>query len=432
MREHEVRDPVHGFVRYGADERKIIDSLPVQRLRSIHQLATTYLVYPGASHKRFEHSLGTMELASRIYEVITSRAEALINNPIPKDPGELDYWHRVVRLAGLLHDVGHLPFSHAAEKELLPPGYSHELLTIELISSLSTRLGALTPPVRAEDVAKVAVGPKHFREGRFSAWEEVLSEIIVDDALGADRMDYLLRDSHHLGVAYGRFDLHRLVGEIRVLHRAYGSEELALGLEEGGCRAAEALQLARYFMYTQVYFHHVRRSYDMLLKEFLTEWLGGPFPTDLSRFVTTTDDEVLTALRLASSDPARPGHEPARRFLERGHYRLLYSWNAQDARQNPDIAIKIHKEASQRFGENRIRLERYPAKSATVDFPTRLIDGRVVSAASISDVFARVPPAKFEFVFASPDCVKAAGYWLKKKLPEFLEEGGSELGSLGA
>lgn len=433
MREYKVRDPIHGFVRYDRHEKRIIDSPPVQRLRHIHQLATTFLVYPGATHRRFEHSLGVMDLASRIYEFIISHCGDLPGGLVPNDESERDYWHRVVRLAALLHDIGHLPFSHAAEKELLPPECSHETMTVKLIESLTDRLNSLTPPIRALDVAKVAVGPKVHRDQTFNAWEEVLSEIITDDALGADRMDYLLRDSHHLGVAYGHFDLPRLVSEIRVLPRTHGSKELALGLEEGGCHAAESLQLARYFMYTQVYFHPVRRSYDMLLKEFLLQWRGGPFATDLASFLALTDNEVLAAIRLAAADKHQPGHETARRFCEREHYRRLYAWNARDARQRPDIVEVIYQEATRKFGAANLRLDSYPAKDSTVDFPVRLADGRVVSSASVSDVFSRVPPAKFEFVFVAPDCVEADDRWLKNIFQTILpEKGGLSDESVGA
>jgi hypothetical protein len=336
-------------------------------------------------------------------------------------------------LGGAEVKVTYAPFSHAAEKELLPSECSHETMTVKLIESFTDTLNSLTPPIRAVDVAKVAVGPKVSRDQTFNAWEEVLSEIITDDALGADRMDYLLRDSHHLGVAYGHFDLPRLVSEIRVLPRIHGSKELALGLEEGGCHAAEGLQLARYFMYTQVYFHPVRRSYDMLLKEYLLQWRGGPFSTDLASFLALTDNEVLAAIRLAVADKDQPGHETARRFCQREHYRRLYAWNARDARQRPDIVEVIYQEAAREFGATNLRLDSYPAKDSTVDFPVRLADGRVVSSASVSDVFSRVPPAKFAFVFVAPDCVEAAARWLENIIQTILpEKGGLTDESVGA
>jgi len=173
MEDHEVRDPIHMFVRYSSGERSVIDCPPVQRLRHIHQLATTYLVYPGATHKRFEHSLGVMCLATQIFDVVTARAMSACSQLVPKT--DLPYWRQVLRLAALLHDVGHLPFSHAAEKELLPEGESHETIGVRLIRSLESLFMDLTPPVRALDVAKVAVGPEHLPDASFTPWEEVLS-----------------------------------------------------------------------------------------------------------------------------------------------------------------------------------------------------------------------------------------------------------------
>src|SRR5438270_3285509 len=109
---HEIRDPVHTFIRVDTDERTVVDSPPVQRLRHIHQLALTYLVYPGTTHKRFEHSLGVMDLASRIFDVVTA-PESLLDNSvrdiIPDDQGK-SYWKSVLRMAALCHDLGHLPF----------------------------------------------------------------------------------------------------------------------------------------------------------------------------------------------------------------------------------------------------------------------------------------------------------------------------------
>ena len=255
---HEIRDPIHTFVRVDSDERSVIDSWPVQRLRHIHQLATTFLVYPGATHRRFEHSLGTMELAGRVYDVVTSPLAITdeVRDLLPQlgKPSELLYWRQVIRLAGLCHDIGHLPFSHAPEHDLLPDGWNHERLSLDLILSdpLLKLFGAMTPPVRAKDVAKIAIGPDKAKDMTYTPWERILTEIIVGDAFGVDRMDYLLRDSLHIGVAYGRFDHHRLVDTLRILPfpaDETSDPEVALGVELGGLQSAEALLMARFFLY---------------------------------------------------------------------------------------------------------------------------------------------------------------------------------------
>ena len=161
---HEIRDPIHVFIRLDTDERKVLDSRPFQRLRHIHQLATTYLLYPGATHRRFEHSLGVMELASRVFDVIT--ADENIHDQVREIMPNKDqkiYWRRVLRMAALCHDLGHLPFSHAAETELLPEGWDHERMTAEIIKSEEMKEiweDKLTMPLKTDQIAKVALGPK--------------------------------------------------------------------------------------------------------------------------------------------------------------------------------------------------------------------------------------------------------------------------------
>src|SRR6266702_813916 len=129
---HEIRDPIHGFIRVETPERKILDSRALQRLRHVHQLSMTHLIYPGATHRRFEHSLGVMELAGKVFDILTHPANVACEEArevIPGNVADLGYWRRVVRMAALCHDVGHLPFSHAAEEQLLPDGWNHERLS---------------------------------------------------------------------------------------------------------------------------------------------------------------------------------------------------------------------------------------------------------------------------------------------------------------
>jgi len=197
---------VHGFILVNPEERGIIDSAPVQRLRHVHQLSLSYLVYPGATHRRFEHSLGVMELAGQVFDTLTDPQNVTdsVRDLLPEvDRADQRHWWRMtVRMAALLHDVGHLPFSHGAEHALLPAGYNHERLTRELVASdhlaplLST---GVDPPLRPEVIAKLAVGRKECPGETFTPWERILSDIVVDDAFGVDRMDYLQRDSIHAG-----------------------------------------------------------------------------------------------------------------------------------------------------------------------------------------------------------------------------------------
>src|SRR6266542_1452898 len=223
-RVHEFRDPLHDFIFLDRQERMLVDSQLFQRLREIHQLSLTHLVYPGACHKRFEHSLGVMHLAGKVFDVVTHPANIHpdVEHIVP-DRKNLPYWRTALCLAALCHDMGHLPFSHAAEKQLLSKGQDHESLTLIMIGS-----EVLKPVwksgfrVHIEDVKKLAVGKKKLRGSQliFDTWEAILSEIIVGDAFGVDRMDYLLRDCFHLGVPYGKFDHKKLIESLRILPKS--------------------------------------------------------------------------------------------------------------------------------------------------------------------------------------------------------------------
>ena len=427
--EHEIRDPIHVFIKLNTDERKVLNSRPFQRLRHIHQLAMTFLVYPGATHRRFEHSLGVMELASRVFDVVTNPHNVTdeIRNLLPEiqDKSKRSYWRRVIRMAGLCHDVGHLPFSHAAEKELLPNGYTHETLTAEIIKSAEMRSiwNEMTPPLRPEDVVKLAVGPKEAKyidpSLEFSTWEDLLSEIIVGDAFGADRIDYLLRDAHHSGVAYGKFDHYRLVDTLRILTPPPSGEdennthlEPSLGVEEGGIHSAEALLLARYFMFTQLYLHPLRRAYDIHLKDFLKEWLdGGKFSTDIESHLEITDNEVMSAILKAARDEKAPGHEPAKRIVCREHFRCLYQRNPDDIDVNPAAGDQIFEATKAKFGDPSVRRDYYQKGQAT-DFPVKAKDGRIISATSLSETLRSQLLATVDLVFIDPQYIRQAEAWL--------------------
>src|SRR5262249_52507985 len=247
---------------------------------------------------------------------------------------EHSYWRRVLRMAALCHDVGHLPFSHAAEHELLPKGYDHERLTQDIIrcAGMDQIWRSMTPPLRSDDIVKLAIGAEKAAPLQLSPWEAILSEIIIGDAFGADRMDYLLRDSYHAGVQYGKFDHHRLINTLRILPKSYDeTEEPALGLEAGGLEASEALMVGRHFMYKQIYMHSIRRVYDLHLKDFLKAWLPkGRFSTDLKRHLSITDVEVLAAIRKSAASPKSDQFALAQRIQCRDHFHLFYSSSQED------------------------------------------------------------------------------------------------------
>ena len=387
----------------------------------------SYLVYPGATHKRFEHALGIMELAGRVFDVVTDNANLhpSIRETVPQlllRRDERDYWRKVLRMAALCHDIGHLPFSHAAE-DLLPEGWSHERISKELILSdeLASLWYSMTPPLKPTDVAKIAVGKKEFADTEFSTWEALLSEVITSDVLGVDRMDYLLRDSHHTGVAYGKFDHYRLVDTMRLLPASQQSDEPTLGVEIGGLHSAEALLLARYYMFMQVYHHRVRIAYDFHLKQFLQEWAPGHrLSANLEEHQHLTDNEVLAHISRAARDPSAPGHSPASRISGRKHFKPVYVQTRQDKEEYEDPLTAVFSRCLAAYGESKVHKGEHLQSSPVPDFPVWDSAGSVVSAYGISNVLPHIPRVDVGLVLMDPDSAAEAKGWIEQNRPSIL------------
>lgn len=232
-----MRDPIHGYIH--VDLKIIWDCIntkEMQRLRRIHQLGGDFQVYHTAEHSRFSHSLGVYEIVRRMVNEIESL-----------DKEVNDYEKACVMLAGLLHDVGHGPFSHAFEGISI---YKHEEYTAKIIledSEVHALLYACNPKL-PEDVASI-IQYKHPKE--------CLNQL-VSGQLDADRMDYLLRDAYFTGTSYGNFDLERILRTMRV-------KDGRIVVKESGIHSVEDYIMARYHMYWQVYLHPVARSYEALL-----------------------------------------------------------------------------------------------------------------------------------------------------------------------
>jgi HD superfamily phosphohydrolase len=430
---HKLRDPIHGFIQMDSSERRVLDSQAFQRLRFIHQLGMTYLVYPGATHMRFEHSLGVMELAGRVFDIITSpqNVHPCVKQWLPQldDPQTLAYWRKVLRVAALCHDIGHLPFSHTAEKELLPEGWNHERLSRILILSeeMTDIWNGIDPVLKPEDVVRLAVGPREAPDLEFNRWQTILSEVITGDAFGVDRMDYLLRDSFHSGVAYGRFDHFRLIDTLRILPpaktgNAPDCESPTLGISEGGIQSAEALLLARYFMYSQVYLHPVRRIYDIHLKDFLNEWLGDKnYPTTVEGHLALTDCELISAIRQALTEPDKTIYTHADRIMNRNHFKLIYQRNPEDISANPEAPQRIYEAAEEKFGSDKVRADSFKISGSAPNFPVLMPDDRVTDALSLSHPMNHIPVADFDFICVHPDLYTKALLWLKQKRKKIID-----------
>lgn len=456
---HEIRDPIHAFVKMDSNEAQVVNSPPFQRLRHIHQLALSSFVYPAATHKRFEHCLGVMELAGRVYDTITNP-----NNLIPEmrylvprnNELEFTYWRRVLRMAALCHDLGHLPFSHAAE-HLLPKGHGHEEISRDIIESQMMNPIWTDLKINPKHVAKIAVGPKHHPD-RLDEWESILSEIIIGDTFGVDRMDYLLRDSHHVGVAYGRFDHFRLIDTIRILpkgdlgapvaprsdtqmrlippqpeeeaermRKEEASKEPTLGIESGGLQSAEGLLWARQFMWSQVYLHHTRQVYDLHLADFLGTWLeGGQFSIDPEKHLQMTDNEVMAGLLAASRDKNLPGHDPAECIIQRKHFRRVYEVTPSDKRVALNSLQLVYQALVDKYGAENVKKKHRNPPSEGRHFPVLTSAGHCESSTSLSETFQKMPVVAANNVYIRPQLRDEAKSWLANEKQRILISGRDE------
>jgi HD superfamily phosphohydrolase len=328
---YEFRCPVHGFIELDDWEREIVQQPAFQRLRRIRQLAWTEYVYPGAVHTRFEHSLGVMHVATMLFDAIVKRRKDVLRSELNFNDDGIGRIRRLVRLAALLHDVGHAPFSHVGE-ELMPvqkdgKKFKHEHYSAALIRHKLQDVIENHPTCKnnygfkADDVAALIEGSSTAS----TFWREIIS-----GQMDADRMDYLLRDSLHSGVSYGRFDLHRLLSTVDIALDADAAAP-RLAISSGGWHTAEALVLARYFMFTQVYFHKTRVAYDLHFKHALETLLpDGQFPppidAGLDDFIRWDDWKVVGML----SDGK--GGDHGARLRDRNHFRSVYQ-----TAESPDL-----------------------------------------------------------------------------------------------
>lgn len=281
-----IKDPVHGYVEVSADAVSLLDSPLIQRLRYVRQLGFAHQVYPGANHTRFEHSLGTMHLAQIFCRLLGLDSDQ----------------ERLIAAAGLLHDIGHGPYSHASERLMAEfCGHRHhqveELIRGDALAGTLESLG-----LDAREVCAVIEG------------DHPLAGIIHGD-LDVDRMDYLLRDAHYTGVPYGTVDAHRLM-------RSTNLTDQGLVVRESGINAAESLLIARTLMRPAVYFHHVSRIAESMIQFAAYEHLSQIGFDECGRMMRSDDAAFLSEL---IGSPSEIAAEVTRGLYARRLYkRALY------------------------------------------------------------------------------------------------------------
>lgn len=406
-RHFEVRCPIHGFIDFNDWERAVIAHPVFQRLRRIRQLGLTEYIYPGATHTRFEHSLGVMHTATRMYDALRKREGKQLKEEFAYDDAGFGRDRQLVRFSALLHDVGHGPFSHVAE-ELMPMDdagkrFEHEHYSAAIIRTKLKDVIEKHPlndnyRLQADEIANLLEGKSRAKRSLF--WREALT-----GQLDADRMDYLLRDSHHAGVQYGRFDLERIISTLTIAP-GIGDSGARLAVSEGGLHAAESVILARYFMFTQVYFHKTRLAYDVVVQRLLAYLLpDGKFPkpdeTGLDDYLKWDDWHVLGGVA------AGRGGSEGKMLLGRDHPRAVY--------QTPELAKEDDLAELKRVRDAlgaMVIAEQTPSKSwykvGTTDIPIVSRDRRVLPLSRHSSVVENLKVSNQALLYVKPEDVATA------------------------
>jgi len=338
----EIKDPVHGYVYITAEEKEIIDSFPVQRLRRLRQLAGSEYVYPGANHTRFEHSVGVMYLAGRVAE--NPNISQLLNSEEAE----------IVRIAALLHDVGHGPFSHVFEHLLLKElDKTHEDITSWIIekSELKDFMGKMG--YKPSEVGRLAVG-------KLRKPKKAFLDQIISSGVDVDKQDFIVRDTHHTGAEYGYIDIFRLIQALDIL-----GENLAVDL--AALSALESFIIARIESFKSIYFHRVGRAAQIMLAiamEKANPELGLTSFKSPEEYLAMDDYTVWAALKNCKKSRNIIENLERRKMLKCAYERTFYE---RDTMVSNVFSRASHREQLQKDIAKKAGVE---ADAVIIDVPT--------------------------------------------------------------
>ena len=302
-----VRDQIHGDIEFSNAEMRLIRSRSFERLRYIKQLGFAEFVFPGATHNRYQHSLGVCQCVTDMYN------EVVKNNPDFYREGDLE----LLRLIALVHDIGHSPFSHASE-EL--SNISHEE-RMEDIIELEKKNIILA---HNYDISSTDLINQVYNGDGFTYMSDphlVTLHSFMDNFIDADKLDYLERDSINCGVNYGLFDREGLINNLTVMRDPNGKE--VIGIYDTGMQAFESFMLARYYMFSQVYMHPQERIYRYQYCDEMKNLLPDcKYPDDVKKFLALDDTKYSRRLK----------------FLKNHKYELIY-----DSEYDLNIVNKINR-----------------------------------------------------------------------------------------
>ncbi len=359
MRFEILRDPVWNNIRVDELTLKLVDTEVFQRLRYVRQLGWTYLVYPGATHSRFEHALGTHHLSRRTLALLSEAEDSA-------SIGEID--QAIVRSAALLHDVGHYPFSHALEEigALHHEDVARPLITEGSVASLlSSRLGK-DAPLKIFDLIR----------GR----SENPLQGLISGSLDLDKIEYLKRDAFMCGVPYGEIDVDRLTNSL-VLVDDPETGRRALGVQEKALSALESLLFAKYQMYRNVYWHHAVRSATAMYKRLVEDAVKAKI-VDVQSLARHTDEGLMHTLESDRPTPLLVALKERKLYKRAAEWPAaeldddIVEWIATDRKRVAEAEDSLAKEFGLARGE---LLLDYPVKTQMLglDIPVLRRSGKV-------------------------------------------------------
>lgn len=371
-----IRDPIHDYIELDELALALIDTPQVQRLRRVKQLGFSNLVYPGANHTRFEHSLGVYHLAGHLIKQVD------------------EHQRNELLAAALLHDIGHGPFSHATEE--LTERYTRK--RHDDVEEL-LRKGEISDVLGEYSLSQSSVA-KHIKG-------ETYPGQIINSEIDVDRMDYLVRDAHYTGVAFGLIDHVRLIHELR-----FNENKLVLNI--GGLQAAESLLVSRFLMHPTVYFHHVSRIAESMCShaaEYMIE--NGLSPKALQRMDDVTFmSEMKNAGGYASGIAKRLGE---RKLFKRALYTDFDSLGIDVIKLRSTIK-RVENEIAQAAGiEPEYVLVDIPEKPAIVEMKARVLaNGKMIPIDRASSLVAALERAQLDNwrlgVFTPPEYREKVGF----------------------
>ncbi len=353
-----IRDPLWDNIRLDRPALQVLDTPTVQRLRYVRQVGHAFLVYPGATHTRFEHALGAYHLTKRALAALEERGELDL---VPEEDC------LAVRLAALLHDIGHYPFSHALEEAGFP---SHETLGVAKLvrGDLGERLIEIGGPDFHQVLGDLITG-----RSRSSL------QGLISGSLDLDKIDYLSRDARMCGVPYGTVDVDRLLSSLTLVETAPGVWEV--GVQEKGVSALESLLFAKYQMYRNVYWHHAVRAATCMFKRAVRSAVARG-SVSVEQIAEATDDGLMEILItkdrsvLATAIRARRLYKRALDLSASDVPAAVQDWVVDD----PELMERVEDALAGQVGlEPGELLLDFPARSSMlgVDLPLRTRSGTI-------------------------------------------------------